>query len=302
MEKRILIGIPTYNGTQRVKLLLSSILNYTRDLSNVDIVVVDDGTPDQNEKAKLGSICRDLRVTYFEHVINRGIPASWNTLVKSKESDLYVLLNDDVQICNALWLEYMVYFFENNSNVGTVSYLPFYLDPRTSLPQEGYPLPVINTIPEKMFSPNGQGFAFTKEAFDLVQFNEDFCSFYEEADFGYELYEKGYASYMLPFPIIQHWGSQTFGSNPELALTVPHKKLPMDEYKKLLTPYFSDEKIEPRPGNVYRMEYSRVLFALKWGCKDYWARPQDEVNKRLQIKPQLIKWLDKDRNRMEMVI
>lgn len=305
----ISINIPTYNGVQRIKLLLSSIFAYTNfdDLNAVTINVVDDGTPYIRERDKLYKICDKFDVNYIQHEKNMGISASWNTLVnRSENADIYILLNDDIQICHKDWLKYLIYFFENNKMVGTVSFPVFYLDPRTSLPQENCPIPNINQYPQKTSSPNGQAFAFRKKMFYISKFNEDLVSFYEECDWGFDLAFRGYMSYILPFPVVQHWGSQTFGQNPELAYTEPIPQLPMQKYREILIKHFPIEKIEPKPGKVYRMEYSRVLFALKWNCSDYWDKPQDEVEKKLQeqmtIKSCLISWLDKDGNQRKTLV
>ena len=306
---RTTIGIPTYNGFFRLNLLLSSIFNYTteEELKNIRIVVVDDGTPDREEEKRILGVCRKHNVMSLRHPQNRGISASWNTATRYySNAELIILLNDDIQICHPAWLKCLKYFFENNENIGHVSFSTFNLDPRTALPRPEQCIPDISANPWMSWTPGGQAFAFKKTIFDETEagFPEKLLSFYEEGWFGYELAFKGYLSYILSFPIVQHWGSQTFGLNHELAFTTPIPELPMEKYRELLKPKFSDEKIEPQPGKVYRMEYSRVLFALKWGCKDYWDAPQNEIEERLRdkIEKRSIKWLDMDGNERQDLI
>jgi len=95
---------------------------------------------------------------------------------------------------------------------------------------------------------------------------------------------------------------EAFANNHELSFTEPHKRLSMEEYRKLVQDKFSSDKIEPFPGKVYRMEYSRVLFALKWHCNDMWDKPQDEVITRFQYESRKIKWLSKNLEMYEAII
>jgi len=297
---RVTVGISTYNGSKRVKKLLSSIYNYTydKDLKDLKIVVVDDGTPYEEEVERLEVFCDHFQAYLIKHPNNKGIPASWNTLSRSLDSDMVVLLNDDIQICHPAWLKCVKFFLEKNERVGSVSFPTFNIDPRTALPRPEQPIPDITVLPFSSWTPNGQAFAFKKSVYDEVKggFWAALVSFYEEIDFGYELAHKGYMSYVLPFPVVQHWGSQTFALNPELTYTIPDESLPMERYRELLKSKFSNDKIEPQPGKVYRMEYSRLTFALKWHCEDLWDKPQNEIEERLQkqITKREISWLDKN--------
>lgn len=304
----ITMGIPTYNGSNRVKLLLSSIHNYTgqEEMRDVEIVVCDDGTPDFEEYDKLEEVCSHYQASLIRHSENRGISVSWNDLARFQSCDLVILLNDDIQICHPAWLKCLEYFFENNENIGHISFPTFNLDPRTALPRPEQTIPDITIKPWLSWTPGGQAFAFKRTVFDKVNgFWESLKSFYEETDFGYKTAYKGYLSYVLSFPVVFHWGSQTFGLNNELTLTTPiDKNLSMAKYRQLLKSKFSEKKIEPCPGKVYRLEYSRALFALKWKCNDLWDAPQDEIENDLKknIRKQLIKWLDKDENEREALI
>jgi len=305
---KIIIGIATYNGAERVKLLLSSIDNYTseEEKKNLFVVVCDDGTPYKENNKKLDLICSKYDVYRIYHKINKGISATWNTLSQATNSDLIILLNDDIQISHPFWLRNLIYFFEHNDNIGHVSYPILQMDPRTGMPKIGYEIPNINCLPQFSMTPGGQAFAFRREVYNKLEmgFREELKSFYEETFMGYEVSQSGYYSYILSFPALQHFSSQTFAQNEELTFTVPDYNLSMEKYKELLSPKFPPEKIEPKPGKAYRMEYSRVLFALHWGCKDIFDQPQNEVEERLKHKffPKLIRWIDYNNNERKLLI
>jgi GT2 family glycosyltransferase len=303
----ITVGVATYNGANRVKLLLSSIDNYTSEIERnyIKLVVVDDGTVDINNGYKLRDVCHKFNAELLFHNSNKGIPATWNTLTKVYDSDLIILFNDDIQICHKDWLKNLVYFFECNSNIGHISYQILNMDPNTGMPKEGYDIPNSNCIPQYTLTPGGQAFAFLRKVYDQLpnKFWEDLVSFYEEADFGYEVSSRNYDSYILPFPAMQHWGSQTFALNNILSYREPLVSLPMEKYTELIGDKFSKEKIEPLPGRVYRMEYSRVLFALKWQCKDIWDKPQDEIEDRMRYmlnRKRTLTWLDRNSNSVQI--
>lgn len=306
---RVSVGIATYNGADRVKLLLSSIDNYTssKEKENISIIVCDDGTPHERITQKLKLACYKYNAAFIKQRENFGISATWNTLSKADQSsDIIILLNDDIQISHKDWLKNLVYFFEHNDNIGHVSYQILQMDPRTGMQKVGYDMPNINILPQFTMTPGGQAFAFKKEVYNKLEvgFREELRSFYEESTFGYEVSQLSYYSYIMPFPALQHFGSQTFAQNEELAFTTPNEYLSMQEYKALLSSKFSKEKIEPKPEKVYRMEYSRVLFALRFNCKDIFDKPQNEVEERLRNKfmPKLIKWRDCDNNERESII
>jgi GT2 family glycosyltransferase len=303
------IGIATYNGADRVKLLLSSIDNYTSDAekNDISIVVCDDGTPYVKNTVKLVAVCNKFNAELIRHEENRGISATWNTLSQATNSDLIILLNDDIQISHYHWLRNLKYFFEHNNNIGHVSYQILQMDPRTGMLKSGYAIPDITCLPQFSMTPGGQAFAFLRSAYNSLEkgFREELKAFYEESWFGYEVSDKGFYSYIIPFPAMQHLGSQTFALNEELAFMIPDENiLSMHEYRELLSSKFLPEKIEPRLGKVYRMEYSRVLFARHWGCKDIFDKPQDEVEDRLKSKftQRVIYWLDCDNNERKKLI
>ena len=281
---KIAIGAPTYNSSNRIRDLLVSIKLYTDYPENeYKLIIVDDGTPNKETVQALRNVCNEFNVSLCEHTQNCGIPTSWNTLSRYYDAEYVVLFNDDIQICDPNWLKCMIYFLENNKNVGTVGYPLYHMNPQTGKKRADIPPPNMDTIPGVVGAPVGCAFAFKRSVFDEIGgFWEDLVSFYEETDFGFECNKRGYRCYMLPYPPVEHWSSQTFGQNMELSIRKPNEDiLPMHKYRKIMLKEYDEKRIEPVPGYVYRMDYSRVMFALKWECEDLIGQPQIEVHRRV---------------------
>lgn len=213
---KVSIGVPTYNGAERLDYLLQSIKHFDEGILFY-LVVLDDGTPPDGAR-RIKGVCSRHGVRLIEHDENMGIAKSWNDLTKYYESDITVLINDDVIVAKD-WLKSMAFFLENNV-CGSVS-LPFYfiepqdashvlrgedVTPRDPLTKQ--PAPHKRTeIREDMtcgvlMCPAGNVFAFKREMYDLVGgFDERFKSFFEESDFGTKLAEKGFKSYGLTYPM-----------------------------------------------------------------------------------------------------
>lgn len=235
----VTIGIPTFNGAPRLDALLQSIARWTEEVP--PIAVLDDGSsPDDARNIK--EVCERWKVKLLQHDENLGIAKSWNDLTMYFDSDIMVLLNDDILVAKD-WLRCLVYFLENNE-CGSVS-LPFYFIepcdvPRILRVEEVTPRDPItkqlkpekrdeireNMTPGILMCPAGNVFGFKRKMYNLVGgFDERFKSFFEESDFGTKLAQKGYKSYGLTYPMLWHVWSQTFRENPvELKATETMRK------------------------------------------------------------------------------
>lgn len=312
MSEKIKIGIgaPTYNSVSRLEQLLSSIELYKdgSDEYSYKVVILDDGTPDQEKRDGVRELALRFGVDFIQHDANRGIPAAWNSLTNHfKDIKYMLLLNDDICVCDENWLKCPIYALENNLKVAVVGYPLIQIDPIIGLPNKNYSLPDSNTKPGRVGACVGCSFLFRKDIFEQIGgFDQDrITAFYEETLFGFRVAELGYYSVMLPYPAIEHRGSVTFASNPELNVCKPNPVYcSMEEYKEIMSKKYPIERIEPIPEYVYRMDYSRVLFAKLFGCKDMFDCPQQEVHERL-INPMPsinFKYLNKELQEVECEI
>jgi GT2 family glycosyltransferase len=273
----VAIGIPTYNGAERLDYLLQSITLWTHEIPQ--IAILDDGSPPLGAR-RIRDVCEKWKVKLLEHEENLGIAKSWNDLTNHFDSEVMVLLNDDVLVSKS-WLKCLVYFLENNK-CGSAS-LPFYfIEPEdakkilrreTVVPREPITkkpaLSKLNEIREEMapgilMCPAGNVFGFKREMYNLVGgFDERFKSFFEESDFGTKLAQKGYKSYGLTYPMLWHVWSQTFRENPEL------------EAQKTI-------------------RESHNAYIEKWGVpEEFFGKPFDYTNPKFmsKISKQKIKWM-----------
>jgi hypothetical protein len=294
--------------------VLSSIFLFTPKKYDFKVVALDDGTVDKDILDKLQKVCSSFSVPLIKHETNKGIPSSWNDLTAFYDDcDIQVLFNDDIIINDINWLESILYFFDNNENVGSIGWNLIQIDPETSKIKNGYSLPNFDVPVGRVGSPVGCCFAFKRENWKKVKYRDGsfgfpqnyIRSFYEETWFNFEQWKLGLFSFHVPYPAFEHWGSQTFSKNKELSITHFIDFLPKEEYIKILEKKpeklslkIEQHKFAAEKNLAYRMDYSRVIFAKYWGVEDYWEIPQVEVHEKIlkinDFPRRKVKYLDKN--------
>lgn len=230
MAMKVHIGIPTFNGSNRVECCLYSIFKYT-NLSDVAITILDDGSrPDVRQHMQQLSVKYGIR--FIQHDKNLGITKSWNDLVQDQRTDISVLLNDDIYV-TPHWLETAVFFLDNNKDIGAMSWdywFCTYEDMVAKMRNEDFVIPqrhhttkeilpeqkgedYINT-PGLVMCPSGCCFAFKRIMYDTVHGFDPGCTqFYNESDFGTMLTQRRFPVFGLPWPKVYHVWAQTFKEN-----------------------------------------------------------------------------------------
>lgn len=231
-NSRILIGVPTLNGPERLNRLLFSIRHATdwSKVGPVKILVCDDGS---DEGPFLGNraVCATYQdlvqvagLEYIAHHARRGIAAGWNTLCRHGHAnwDIAVLLNDDVEVVRH-WLEALVYSLDENPTIGMVG-LNAYLSVTKGQVDTLHPgaLEHVRYLQidyheahllhgnGRLLASQGSAFGFRKDVYDQVGgFDERYFCFYEELDFGVSALQYDYVHAMLSYPIIYHMGGAT---------------------------------------------------------------------------------------------
>lgn len=205
------LGAITYNGNSRIYRLLKSLSKYTSNFESMSKVVVDDGSPERELKI-LREICKEFNVPLREHRRNLGIPAGWNhcyEYLKENKCKYGVLLNDDIEV-TPRWLDYLMFFAQNNQKVGMISL-------QQNVGGQGVVVPdgADKNKPFRRIACEGYCFLMELKNWENIgKFDEGYYSFYEEQDAGAKLAKLGYYSYGIPPSVIHEWG-ETFRQNDE---------------------------------------------------------------------------------------
>ena len=314
---RVGVAITTYNDIEMTTRLLESIIANTEFDEDYALLVFDDGTPNEAVVSALETLCMLHGVDFARHERNKGIPAAWNSCVRTLRErhgcEFVVLLNNDLIVPpeSKNWLRCLVYFLENNEcwSVGL---------PLIQADAEGRPLPydpsswgdkptIVGAAVGCSFGVKFSVWQKLKQPDGSVGFFESLRSFHEEVDAGFEAARLGYYSFMLPGPPLIHLGGRTFARNPELLwMEIPDSKkvgveINLDEYvecikRSKLYPGEVKKVILGKIGEgvVDRMSFTRYVFAKKWGVplEDY-DDPAIVVHNRLvKGAKQRVKWLD----------
>jgi glycosyltransferase involved in cell wall biosynthesis len=90
-EQLVSVVIPTYKRAHIVSSAIQSVLKQSHH--NLEVLVVDDCSPDDTEKVVQG--IRDNRIRYIRHDVNKGLPAVRNTGIRAASGDYIAFLDDD---------------------------------------------------------------------------------------------------------------------------------------------------------------------------------------------------------------
>ena len=310
------MGLPTYLDVQMTLDCVDSVQKHSGGLIS-EIVVSDDGSPTRDHIPVLGNALVQRGVPFIIEQPNRGIPYQWNRLTQHLQSEIVVLLNNDIVITSDDTFKCLHYFFERNEKIGGVGWPLVQVNPRTG---EKSPDPVndyhVMQSPGRVGAAVGCSFGFRKSVWSEVGgLWEQLISFHEETDLGFNMAQHGYNSYMLPYPSMWHCGSLTFGKNPELAMCrFDDNLVDRDEYIRVLSdpkwknklPHLQTYAQEGKlvwydpikcENMTWRMDWSRFLFAKKYGVLDHYDEPQVEVH-RMVVDPlpeaDRLYWLNKE--------
>lgn len=231
-DQRVLVGVPTYNGAHRVRDLLAS-MRQAADPTPFSLVLLDDGSPKLDQPPQLAELAEEHHATLLRHDTNAGITASWNDLARFHDSELVVLLNDDVLV-TPRWLANLVYFLDENE-CGAASPNLLFCDPgdvpailrgerviprhpHTRAPDPAYLDQSPDEIPGAVMCALGSGFGFRRSVFDAIGgFDESMRQIYNESFLGSAAArDLRLPSYCIPAPRIWHLWSQAFKENPRL--------------------------------------------------------------------------------------
>ena len=203
------------------------------DWPNVEVVVVDDCSPDDTGKRIRSEFGE--RVRYLRNDSNSFQAVSRNNGAKIARGDFLIFLDDD-NILDRKAISELVHAFERNPKLGFAAPMAVHKRPGkenliwslgsdfnrwTSQPKDNCPnlpleqLPPGTTAYSTSYYPNG--FMVPRMVFDKVDgFDERYVQIFEESDFGWKIREAGYEAIVLTTARTEHHGFLEPGCVPVL--------------------------------------------------------------------------------------
>lgn len=216
------IVMPTYNEAGNVADLIRDTVDHVRKagISEIEVIVVDDDSPDLTWKVALETRCPDAEVRVIRRMENRGLTASINEGIAAARKDIVVWLDCDFSQPPEK-IPQMLYMLDQGFDVavnsryvlgggearsGRGGALQLYLSRRLNI--------VLRYLLDSSFSDYTSGFvAARREVFDTMSLRGDYGEYF--VDFIYRvLREKRYRVCELPY-IMQprRSGESKTGSN-----------------------------------------------------------------------------------------
>jgi GT2 family glycosyltransferase len=216
---KVVVGIPTLNNPTMLESCLHSIYG-THDMYkkiNIKVLILDDGSNEENLNLNK-TICAKFGLDLLMHGKNYGVATAWNNLSNHTESDIVILLNDDVRVAHN-WIDTIIYTLDNNPEIGVVG-LNAYESGNSELPANNVPTYVESRIMlggnlHPILSAKGYAFAFRKSDFKKIGgFDNNYFCFFEEVDFNLRITKLlNKRSCILSHPIVFHKGGATTFEN-----------------------------------------------------------------------------------------
>jgi glycosyltransferase involved in cell wall biosynthesis len=315
---KIIIGVSTYGPIPRVNGFIRSLWNNLEDWDHSHEIIrvcADDGTTNIEAITERREFCKRNGFQHVLHMKNFGVPFTLNRLAEYEDADLAILFDDDIRFTGSGWFSRLLYFFEQNPDVGMVG-LPLIntsgfrdADPRWS------------SAPLRVLTPSCSAFAIQPKRLRSIEnvdgsrgFWVDLISHYEDVAMGLQLATTFTPSYVLPWPPVHHLGAATFKQHPELGWREGSEYVDHEaylEYVRNIRWYnFSHEEMYAK--NMYeRLSFARYMLCKYYGVFsgprlrespragngmiDAWETPERLIQEEVidMIPPRQVKWLDR---------
>jgi len=222
------IGIPCYNGAQRLDYLLESIFKFYTRAKAVDILVSDDCSPQAEETRK---VCEKWGVRFTQPDEWKGVGGNTNHVIRSLDADVIAVIQDDILFSKGS-MEVMEKFWEDNRwlrlgsvgwtyfqswelrQVGIIPTVEAFYPPTwntgeirrnayTFHAEQDPPIhPSPNVRPYLKGTPSGVAFAISRLAW------EDCAGMYEfgmfEGGMFHDMWDRGWVNLIIPTPPMLH--------------------------------------------------------------------------------------------------
>lgn len=112
--KLVSVNITTYNRAHFLKRCIDAVLQQT--YPHIEIIVVDDCSPDNTEEVMKAYEQQDKRIRYYRHDVNKGNASARNTALQHCRGFYVAFLDDDDEWVDPDKLRKQVALFENSKN------------------------------------------------------------------------------------------------------------------------------------------------------------------------------------------
>lgn len=107
----VTVGIPTYNGAERIPAAIASVIN--QDYPNIEILISDNCSTDQTEEACRQLAANDSRIKYHRQPENLGIIGNFDYVMRNGSGDYFMWLSDDDELKPGLLSKYAQFLTAN---------------------------------------------------------------------------------------------------------------------------------------------------------------------------------------------
>lgn len=223
MSVLVSVIVPNYNGARLLPLCLDSLRRQTH--RPLEVLVVDNGSADGSRELVEGSY---PEVRFLPLGENRGFSAAVNAGIAASRGAFVALLNNDAA-ADPRWLEELVARMEGRPSLGVAACkvllyfqrevidsagVVLYRDGVTWNRGHGEPDRGQYDREEPVFGGTGAAVLYRREMLEAIAlegevFDEDFVSYYEDADVSLRSHLAGFGCLYVPASRVYHVGSAT---------------------------------------------------------------------------------------------
>jgi len=219
---KVSIIVPVFNQWRYTKQMLASLYS-NNDMSNVEIIIIDNGSTDETNTEVNRMIIDGRRIVLLKQDRNLGVAKAWNIGLRQASGEYIIIMNNDLLIPKNFIKNYVT-CFEKNPDVYAIN--PIHTDFRVpenfwkkSSEMADQPLNIVTT-----WGIAGFCFGIRRTVVEKIGFfDEQFGMMcYEDRDYMRRMKEAGLCSVQLTNVWVHHYRNRTLKG-------IPNRKKIIDE-------------------------------------------------------------------------
>ena len=252
------------------------------DYPNLEIIVVDNGSNETNQKA-IRELKNKYKFNYLYHSMEFNFSAQCNLGVSKAQGELILLLNDDIEVFEKSWLRKMV-GQAMQSGIGAVGARLLYAG-TNKIQHAGITNLRVGPSHKLIACPDDVNYYFGRNrvTYDMLgvtaacllvtrQKYQEVCGFeesmrvaYNDVDFCFKLYEKGYRNVLRNDAVLYHYESLSRGLDAQ-----NHEKWArlLDEKKRLYDAHPDLKGIDPYDHEMLADDSSEYRILYQYPAED----------------------------------